>query len=148
MLSGKHISKITFILVSVILTLCILAMVFEDKLTGITNPSGYGMEYQQKLFNTSQIIDIDIKMYKEEWDKILSDAMSETYYQCDVVVNDTTFYNVAIRPKGNTSLSSIANDPDNNRYSFKLEFDRFVDGQTCFGLDKLVLNNNYADARL
>ena len=63
MLSGKHISKITFILVSVILTLCILAMVFEDKLTGITNPSGYGMEYQQKLFNTSQIIDIDIKAY-------------------------------------------------------------------------------------
>ena len=23
---------------------------------------------------------------------------------------------------------------------------QYVDGQTCFGLDKLVLNNNYADA--
>ncbi|MBR5518691.1 MAG: CotH kinase family protein [Clostridia bacterium] len=146
MLSSKHISKITIILVSVVLILCILAMVFQDKLEGITNPNGYSMEYQGKLFDTSKIIDIDIKMDKEEWDKMLSDAMSETYYQCDVVVNGTTFYNVAIRPKGNTSLSSIANDPDNNRYSFKLEFDRFVEGQTCFGLDKLVLNNNYADA--
>ena len=146
MLSSKHISKITILLASVILVLCVLAMVFQDKLNVITNPNGYTMEYQEKLFDTSKIIDIDIKMDKEEWDKMLADAMSETYYQCDVVVNGTTFYNVAIRPKGNTSLSSIANDPDNNRYSFKLEFDRFVDGQTCFGLDKLVLNNNYADA--
>lgn len=51
-----------------------------------------------------------------------------------------------IRPKGNTSLTSIANDPTTDRYSFKLEFDYYVDGQTCFSLDKLILNNNYADA--
>ena len=51
-----------------------------------------------------------------------------------------------IRPKGNPSLTSIANDPTTDRYSFKLEFDHYVDGQTCFGLDKLILNNNYADA--
>ena len=51
-----------------------------------------------------------------------------------------------IRPKGNTSLTSIANDPTTDRYSFKLEFDHYVDGQTCVGLDKLILNNNYADA--
>ena len=51
-----------------------------------------------------------------------------------------------IRPKGNTSLTSIANDPTTDRYSFKLEFDHYVGGQTCFGLDKLILNNNYADA--
>ena len=51
-----------------------------------------------------------------------------------------------IRPKGNTSLSSIASDPDTDRYSFKLEFDHYIEGQTCYGLDKLILNNNYADA--
>ena len=53
---------------------------------------------------------------------------------------------VGIRPKGNTSLSAVYSDPDTERYSFKLEFDQYVDGQTCFGLDKLILNNNYADA--
>ena len=47
---------------------------------------------------------------------------------------------------GNTSLTSIANDPTTDRYSFKLEFDYYVDGQTCFSPDKLILNNNYADA--
>ena len=63
-----------------------------------------------------------------------------------MVVNGETFYGVGIRPKGNTSLTTIAADPTTDRYSFKLEFDHYVDGQTCFGLDKLVLNNNYADA--
>ena len=72
--------------------------------------------------------------------------MAEEYYSCDVEICGTTFKNVAIRPKGNTSLSSVARDPDTDRYSFKLEFGHFMEGQTCFGLDKLILNNNYADA--
>ena len=77
---------------------------------------------------------------------MLENAISEEYYSCDVVVNGKKFYSVGIRPKGNTSLSSIASDPDTDRYSFKLEFDHDIEGQTCYGLDKLILNNNYADA--
>lgn len=145
MLSSKHISKITIILVSVIFVLCILAIFFSDNLLWLTNSSGYSMEYQNVLFNTSEVINIDIIMDENSWNEMLENAVNEIYYECDVVINDTAFYKVGIRTKGNTSLSSIASDPNNNRYSFKLEFDRFVDGQTCFGLDKLVLNNNYAD---
>jgi len=146
MLSGKYISKITIILISVVLVLCVLAMTFYDKLLPVVNNSGYSMEYQEKLFDTSNIIDIDIVMDAEKWDEMLQNARQEKYYECDVVINGQTFKQVGIRPKGNTSLSSIASDPDNDRYSFKIEFDKFVDGQTCFGLDKLVLNNNFSDA--
>ena len=145
MLSSKHISKITIILISVTLILCVLAMTFHDKLLPVVNTYGYNMEYQDKLFDTSEVLDIDIIMDNEKWNEMLQNAQQEQYYECDVVINGTTFKKVGIRPKGNTSLSSIANDPNNNRYSFKLEFDQFVDGQTCFGLDKLILNNSYAD---
>ena len=145
MLSSKYISKITIILISVVLVLCVLAMTFYDKLLPVVNTSGYSMEYQNKLFDTSEVLDIDIVMDDAKWNEMLQNAQQEQYYECDVVINGTTFKQVGIRPKGNTSLSSIARDPDNNRYSFKLEFDQFVDGQTCFGLDKLVLNNSYAD---
>ena len=145
MLSSKHISKITIALICTTLILCVLAMTFYDKLLPIVNTSGYSMEYQAKLFDTSKIIDVDIIMDDDKWNEMLSNATQEVYYECDVVINGTTFKQVGIRPKGNTSLSSIASDPNNNRYSFKLEFDQFVDGQTCFGLDKLVLNNSYAD---
>ena len=145
MISSKYISKITIILISVVLVLCVLAMTFYDKLLPVVNTSGYSMEYQDKLFDTSEVLDIDIVMDDAKWNEMLQNAQQEQYYECDVVINGTTFKQVGIRPKGNTSLSSIARDPDNNRYSFKLEFDQFVDGQTCFGLDKLILNNSYAD---
>ena len=145
MISSRHISKITIILISVILVLCIAAMAIYDKLLPVVQTTGYSMEYQDKLFDTQKVIDIDIIIDDEKWNEMLQNARQEEYYECDVVINGTTFQRVGIRPKGNTSLSSIASDPENNRYSFKLEFDQFVDGQTCFGLDKLILNNNYAD---
>ena len=145
MLSSKHISKITIALISIVLILCVLAMTFYDKLLPVVNTSGYSMEYQDKLFDTSEVLDIEIIMDDAKWNEMLQNARQEVYYECDVIINGTTFKQVGIRPKGNTSLSSIASDPNNNRYSFKLEFDQFIDGQTCFGLDKLVLNNSYAD---
>ena len=145
MLSSKHISKITIALMSVTLILCVLAMAFYDKLLPVVNTSGYSMEYRDKLFNTSEILDINIVIDGAKWSEMLKNATQEVYYECDVTICGTEFKQVGIRPKGNTSLSSIANDPDNNRYSFKLEFDQFVSGQTCFDLDKLVLNNSFAD---
>ncbi len=147
MISNKHITKIAAMLTSIVFVLCILVQLFPNMLSSVTvSDTAYSMEYTDKLFDTSDIININIIMDDAKWQEMLDNAMSEVYYKCDVEVNGTTFYSVGIRPKGNTSLSSIANDPDNNRYSFKLEFDQFVDGQTCFGLDKLILNNNYADS--
>ena len=131
---------------AVAVAICLLAVASSEKLTEQFGGKTVGMEYETELFDTSEVISIDILMDEDEWNDMLSNAISEEYYKCDVVVNGTKFSNVAIRPKGNTSLSAIAMDPDSERYSFKLEFGHYVDGQTCFGLDKLILNNNYADA--
>ncbi len=145
MISNKHITKIAVVLISMVFVLTVVVCMFPATLSKVTD-TAYSMEYEDELFDTSEIIDINIIMEESEWQKMLDNAIAEEYYKCDVVINGTLFYSVGIRPKGNTSLSSIANDPDNDRYSFKLEFDKFVDGQSCFGLDKLVLNNSYADA--
>ena len=145
MISSKYINRIAIILISVALVLCVLAMGFSDNLLSPVSNTGYAMEYETALFDTNEILEIDILMEDGKWDEMLENATQEVYYECDVVINGQTFKQVGIRPKGNTSLSSIARDADNNRYSFKLEFDQFVDGQTCFGLDKLILNNSYAD---
>ena len=126
--------------------LCLAAAVCSDRLTPNANEKGLTMEYESALFDTGEVIRINIVMEEDDWNEMLDNAIAEEYYRCDVEVNGETFYGVGIRPKGNTSLTTIAADPNTNRYSFKLEFDHYVDGQTCFGLDKLVLNNNYADA--
>lgn len=126
--------------------LCLAAIVFSNRLAAAAGTTGVSLEYESKLFDTSQILDVNILIDEDDWNNLLENAISEEYYTCDVQVNGETFYQVGIRPKGNTSLSTIVNDPDTDRYSFKLEFDQYIDGQTCYGLDKLILNNNYADA--
>ncbi len=146
MVSNKHIIKFSAILTSIVFVLCIAVQLFPDMLSPFVTDTAYAMEYEDKLFDTSKVIDINIIMDGDEWQDMLDNALKEEYYECDAVINGTTFHSVGIRPKGNTSLSNIANDPDNNRYSFKLEFDQFISDQTCFGLDKLILNNSYADA--
>ena len=146
MVTNKYITKIASIIMAVAVLLCFLASAFSENLQEVLGNNTVSMEYESKLFDTDQIMDIDILMDEDDWNEMLKNAISEEYYSCDVVVNGKTFYSVGIRPKGNTSLSSIASDPDTDRYSFKLEFDHYIEDQTCYGLDKLILNNNYADA--
>ena len=126
--------------------LCLCAAAFSGPIAAAAGETGVSMAYETALFDTSSVLEVNIRMDEADWNDMLTNATAEEYYQCDVEIGGTTFYRVAIRPKGNTSLTSIANDPTTDRYSFKLEFDHYVDGQTCFGLDKLILNNNYADA--
>ena len=146
MVTNKYITKIISVLMALAVILCFVASSFSGQLQAVYGNCAMTMEYESKLFDTEQIMDIDILMDENDWNDMLENAISEKYYSCDVVVNGKTFYSVGIRPKGNTSLSSIVSDPDTDRYSFKLEFDHYVEGQTCYGLDKLILNNNYADA--
>lgn len=146
MVTNKYITKIISALMAFAVILCLVASAFSKQLQSVYGNNAVTMEYESKLFDTDQIMDIDILMDEDDWNDMLENALSEEYYSCDVVVNGKTFYSVGIRPKGNTSLSSIASDPDTDRYSFKLEFDHYIEGQTCYGLDKLILNNNYADA--
>ena len=146
MIAHKHITKIIAVVMAVAVCLCLCAVAFSSQIAAAMGDMGISMEYEAELFDTSSILTVNILMDDADWNAMLENSTAEEYYQCDVEINGTTFYRVGIRPKGNTSLTSIASDPTTDRYSFKLEFDHYVDGQSCFGLDKLILNNNYADA--
>lgn len=126
--------------------LCLGAAVFSAQIVEAAGGLGVAMEYESRLFNTGEVLTVNLLMDEDDWQSLLDNAISEEYVSCDVEIAGETFCRVGVRAKGNTSLSSIVSDPTTDRYSLKLEFDRYVDGQTCFGLDKLILNNNYADA--
>ena len=146
MITHKHITKIIAAGMAAAVCLCLCTAAFSGPIAAAAGETGVSMAYETELFDTSSILTVNILMDEADWNDMLANAAAEEYYQCDVEIGGTTFYRVAIRPKGNTRLTSIASDPTTDRYSFKLEFDHYVDGQTCFGLDKLILNNNYADA--
>ncbi len=158
MTENKHIGKIIYALVALALVAVMLVSCAAKGLFGLDSTKigakikaaaeddGIDQEYENKLFDTSSVMTVDIIMDDDKWQELLDNAINEQYVSCDVIINGETFYNVGIRAKGNTSLTNIVNDDTTDRYSFKIKFDEYVKGQTCYGLDKLVLNNNYADA--
>ncbi len=108
------------------------------------------MSYQAKLpyeemFDQFEILQVDIELAVEDWEDMLANPLDEEYKPCDVRINGTLYTDLAVRTKGNTSLSQVASG-DSNRYSFKLEFDHYDSNKTWNGLDKLVLNNLFCDA--
>lgn len=139
-----------FKLISIILVITIILSACQknDVQSASVNDSDQAsdeLDYTSEMDKTS-IMNIEISADKEEWQNMLDNAQSEEYISADVTINGTTIKNVGIRPKGNSSLSSIARDDTTDRYSFKIKFDEYVDGQKWLGLDKIVLNNNYSDA--
>ncbi len=146
MIDNKHIGKIIMSVTALALAcLLIFMLIFGE--SAKASASGITMGYESSLFSTDSIIDVDVSISEEDWADLLENAIDEEYYSCDVTVNGTKYTNVGIRAKGNTSLSMVASS-DSDRYSFKICFDEYVDGQSCDGLTKLVLNNNYSDATM
>ena len=111
--------------------------------TNSSTPTSESSEYVEKVFGT-EIISLDILADPNEWQTMLENATAEEYIKVDVIVNGTTFHDVGLRPKGNSSLSQVARS-DSDRFSFRLKFDEYVNEQTCFGLDSFVINNMFGD---
>jgi spore coat protein CotH len=100
------------------------------------------MGYETRLFDKTTVHTLDIVM--NDWDSFIENCESEEYSMCTVVIDNEKYKNVAIRAKGNTSLSQVSNY-GNDRYSFKIEFDHYDSTETYHGLDKLSLNNIIQD---
>lgn len=126
---------IAIVAVMLIATVAFMAGSPLDKMIVHKQPA-----YAEKLFRTNMVHTIDIVVKESDWDDMLANALAEEYIQCSVVIDGESVKGVGIRPKGNSSLSMIANS-DSDRYSFKIEFDHYEKGKNYLGLDKMVLNN-------
>ena len=139
MSTHKNIDKIC---VAVTIAVLIITIAFMNWQKIGIEASATSMGYEDTLFDTSKVHTIDIVI--DDWDSFIETAMSEEYSACAVVIDGEAVKNVAIRGKGNTSLSTVSS-LGSQRYSFKIEFDQYQDGNTYHGLDKLCLNNIISD---
>ena len=139
MSTNKHIDKICCAVLAAALVLTVLFMNAGNLGVQTVNAA---VGYASRLFNTSTVHTIDIVM--DDWDSFIEECSDEEYANCTVIIDGEAYRNVAIRAKGNTSLTSVASY-GNNRYSFKIEFDHYDDGRSYYGLDKLCLNNIIQD---
>ena len=122
------------------------------------------------VFNQDEVLRFDITIDSDDWSdmqsnlsSILSSGSSRPgqsldfddpmFVPCSFKFNDTEWYHVGIRYKGNSSLQS-AYQSGNKKLSFKLDFDEFegdypaIKNQRFYGFKQLNLKNNYDDASL
>jgi len=126
------------------------------------------------VFKQNEVLRFDIKISSDDWSTMQSDlaanlssssgrpggapTTSDSDYDpiwvpCSFNYNDTEWYHVGIRYKGNSSLQS-AYQMGNKKLSFKIDFDEFegdypaMKNQRFYGFKQLNLNNNYDDPSL
>jgi len=139
----KNIERICIIIGIIILIIGIVFSYFGESV-GITAGSSVDLSYETELFDDSEVHTIDVVISETDWNNLQENATDEVDQICDVTIDGETLSNVAIRPKGNSSLSSVAAS-DSERYSFKIDFDKYNDSLSYHGLDKLSLNNIISD---
>ncbi|WP_333651894.1 CotH kinase family protein [Lacrimispora sp.] len=143
MIKHKWIGAITALLMAAVLLLLAGVYLFPSALTTFSGSSE--LPYVSAMDKT-QILDVQIIADENDWADMLDNATAEEYIPATVVINGTKIENVGIRPKGNSSLRTVAQDDTTDRYSFKIEFDHYISGQTWMGLDKIALNNMQGDS--
>lgn len=100
-----------------------------------------------EVFPHDQVLDVLIEIDEDTYEEMLENATDETYVLADIIYNGYELNNVAIRPKGNSSLRDVAQS-DSDRYSFKIDLDKYQEGQNLFGITKINLNNLFSDSTL
>ncbi len=104
---------------------------------------------QDDLVNTfvypnDEVVDVNITIDEDIYDEMIANAMSEEMVMASVTYNGTTLESIGIRPKGNSSLQQVFKSGD-NRFSFKVDLNEYIEGQNIYGLEKFNLNNLFED---
>ena len=126
--------------------LCIVLIMSAIFIPPQTIETAKSAEPEAQVLNKDRITEINIQIDNADWRWILENAAKEEYRSADVTINGETFYNVGLRAKGNSSLTSVASDPNTDRFSLKIDFGQYMEGQTYHGTEKLALNNMMSDA--
>lgn len=96
------------------------------------------------IYNKAVVESIYFEIDETQWQDLLDNAIDETYHPASVTYQGVTLDEVAIRTKGNSSLSSVYYS-GGERFSFNIDVNEYVDGQKLLGMKKFVLNNMYND---
>lgn len=157
-----------FIALTLLMITFLIGVIYIYSISGSEGVDVHSDKYVEKYFNRDKVMDVNIEIDEKELKEMFANAQSEESKMASVTINGDTYKNIAVRPKGNSSLKAVASsstkDKENStenktsesknsstqtkgedRFSLKIDFDEYVSGQTMEGLTQLNLNNNYSD---
>lgn len=134
--------KLTLLISVMVVFLCAIVGIYS--ISGNKGVDLYSNVYIEKYFNRDKVMEINIEIDDSDLKDMNENAMKEEFKVAKVTVDGDSYGNVGIRTKGNSSLMSVANS-DSDRYSYKINFDKYNTSQSMEGLTQLNLNNCYSD---
>ena len=138
------------IIVGITLGMFFMSNAITDMSAKYTSESTAGLvqnnspvEWEEYLFPEDEVIEVRIYMDDSQFAYMSENAIDEVFVPASVVYNGITVENIAIRPKGNSSLKYAVTE-GNDQYSLHMEFDEYID-QDVYGITEINLNNCYGD---
>lgn len=100
-------------------------------------------DWEEYLFPDDEVIEVRIYMEESQFKYMDENAKNEEYVPASVIYNGIPIKNIAIRPKGNSSLSNAIKEGESG-YSLSMKFNEYID-QDVYGVNEINLNNCYGD---
>ncbi|WP_053352758.1 CotH kinase family protein [Leucobacter musarum] len=110
------------------------------------------------LWDTSQVHTIDLTYDADDYEVLIAaylDSGSKEWISADVTIDGTTYQNVGLKLKGNSSLRSLSTSEDATLSSANpqdlpwiIRLDKYVDGQNHEGATELVVRGNSSETSL
>lgn len=118
-------------------------------LTSLFAALSAGQEDSDALFPDDRVVTVRITMSEEDWAYTRGHATDEEYVRADFSYDGVVVPDVAVRPKGYSSLVLVARErSSSHRYSLKVDFNFFNSARTLHGVKKVNLNNGFRDPSL
>ncbi|ACV22884.1 Inner spore coat protein H [Slackia heliotrinireducens] len=137
-------SRQAFLLATAFLVVCLLVFTGCHSADKDEDGGAEASAYASLIFDGTRVHTVDIEMTEEDRTNQPSNPKEKTKYKVTAVIDGEEVEDVAFSTKGNSSLFFVA-DAGKDKFSYGIDFGKYVDGQTYHGLDKLNLQNNFTD---
>src|SRR5207253_10899658 len=106
---------------------------------GATQTAPAAPNTSDPFFDDTVVHEIYLAINSKDWQSLQEHYLDNTYYPSDFKWRDQSIHNIGIRSRGTGSRSGV-------KPGLRIDFDRYVTGQTFLGLKSFVLRNNTQDA--
>jgi spore coat protein CotH len=95
-------------------------------------------------FYEDRVVSVYLVIAEDDWEYLKQNAMREQYVKADMWYDGELIPDIAVRPKGNSSLMSVANG-NSIRFGLKVDLNFFNSARNLDGIKKLNFNNGFSD---
>ena len=97
-----------------------------------------------RVFPDDRVQTVRIVMKDKDWEALKASAVQEQYYRADIWIDGERVPDVAVRPKGNSSLRQVVMSRS-TRVGLKVDMNFFNSARSYHGTKKLNYNNGFSD---